>query len=138
MRKLLVKNSEWIRGEPAKGILGELQNGDFCGCIMGIDARDRGVEIEHLVGISLLTDIDADVLFDMRQGEFDGFYDDWLVECPEWGVKRHNIEENNDCNTVMKLNDQSGDADYTPFDRIKEMQPYFEARGIHLVWCPWD
>lgn len=116
MRRLVLKGSEWLRGQNARDG-SYLLRSDGMMCCLGIDACSRGISEHDLQGIT-----SPGVLFEEVDGRVaPEYFTDWAP----------GGDEPEDVVDAMFIND---DRSIDDAERLARLRPIFQKRGITLVF----
>lgn len=119
MRDLIIRNSEWLRGQMGdqNAVLYDTVLNRFC--CLGLDLRERGVDPVFFQECATPLTVAS-----MPQVPED-YKADWLIE------DRTHVTSK--CSEAMMFNDKMALSDA---ERIERLQPIFAAKGINLIWRP--
>lgn len=127
MRKLILKGSEWLRGEEPSFLV---RASDDKKCCMGIEAVDRGIDPNKLCGVTM-----------PRKLRWMG--DPLMTQyAADWNKDALAIAAINDAVTWSEVHrygigrDKDRDAKVTDEERIGLLRPYFLSHGIELEFRP--
>jgi hypothetical protein len=138
MRRLILKGSQWLRGnlawQPNPRVDGELENESYLlresdgrMCCLGVDAASRGIDpsiIFESPGPSAMYDRLSDTEMEALPGVC-GYMEDWF--------DRENYSERPNAVKAMLIND---DRNLTDEERVAALRPIFRSLGITLVFKP--
>jgi len=122
MRTLVIRDSEWLRGNG----FGVLWTQPYDGsptryCCLGLDLRDRGVELTEVYSTPGRLRVAAPESCPREYAQ------DWVDE------SKVNPSDNADSNQAVDINDNSHTTDD---EKIEALRPIFASKGIELDWRP--
>jgi len=127
MRTLIIKGSEWSRGNGLSR--GRLKD-DTGFCCLGLDAIDRQIPVELLEGTgspwSLYNHL-GEINSPKLRVRYKDYFEDWLE------MEKDFNELKEVTNDLMLVNDEFYSTDE---QRIDLMRPLFESVGIEIDWRP--